>query len=58
MTAFARIREYLGLDKPVIHNEFRANARTGTMPVCRHCGALVAFESQELHTDWHSLESR
>lgn len=33
---------------------FQRNQRGGAMPVCQVCGALVTYETQQLHLDWHA----
>ncbi len=43
----------LGLDQPRLLDGFTSNPRAGAMPVCSTCGALVSFESQQPHRDWH-----
>ncbi len=48
-----RVQKYFGLDKTTIASGFRANTRAGNMPVCERCGALVSYDAQQLHTDWH-----
>lgn len=45
---------FLGLSRPVLQPGFQPNERAGSMPVCQVCGASVAFESQQLHKDWHA----
>lgn len=50
------IRKYLGLVQPLPHPEFQPNRRAGAMPVCQRCGALVAYESQQLHLSWHDSQ--
>jgi len=49
----SRAVEYLGLGRPAPEAGYGTNERAGAMPVCEICGALVAIESQRLHTDWH-----
>lgn len=50
----SRLADALGLDQQKVHDGFTVSQRAGAMPVCRECGALVAYETQQLHTQWHA----
>lgn len=53
MAVFTKVREFLGLDAVRVLSGYQLNSRGPRLPVCETCGAVVAFEGQRPHTDWH-----
>lgn len=53
MNIFKLLRETTGLDSVQTHDGYTQNLRAGQMPVCDRCGALVTYETQPTHTEWH-----
>ncbi|USQ79042.1 hypothetical protein [Ornithinimicrobium faecis] len=51
-------RSFFGLTSPPLRPEFTLSDRGPRMPVCRACGALVAFEGQDGHIAWHADPGR
>lgn len=45
--------KYFGVDSVTILEGFDTTSRGARLPVCRQCGALVAYETQRAHLDWH-----
>lgn len=56
MSLSDNIRSFFGLTPPVHLSGFRAQAETHRSPACGRCGAVVAYESQQLHAHWHARE--
>lgn len=54
MSLFSSVQKFLGLDTPARLGGYRFNTRSGSMPVCERCGAMVSYDTQQLHTDWHT----
>lgn len=48
-----KIAEFLGTTSPTLKAGYTKSKRGPRMPVCRACGALVAYEAQTLHRAWH-----
>ncbi|WP_188109300.1 hypothetical protein [Paeniglutamicibacter gangotriensis] len=53
MSFLTNAQKFLGLETPVMLRGYRSNSRSGNMPTCERCGAMVSYETQQLHTDWH-----
>ncbi|MGL5406657.1 MAG: hypothetical protein ACRDAX_07755 [Propionibacteriaceae bacterium] len=48
-----KVLDFLGMSTPPLEENFAKNPR-GKMPACKRCGALVTYESQQLHNQWHT----
>ncbi|MGY1855288.1 hypothetical protein [Modestobacter sp. SYSU DS0290] len=54
MGALQTARTYLGTGRAPVIEGFTRSSRGVRLPVCRRCGALVAYETQRAHLDWHA----
>ncbi len=53
MSIVQRVLRFLGLDRPTLEDGFTLDERGSRAPVCDTCGAVVAYQSQTVHTRWH-----
>lgn len=53
MATFTSLSRFLGVDVPQPEPGYTRSRRGALLPVCEICGAVVAFESQRAHTEWH-----
>lgn len=50
---FSRTSAFFGVDRVAVLAGFRLTTRGVRMPTCLTCGAVVAYESQAEHSEWH-----
>ncbi|WP_156364908.1 MULTISPECIES: hypothetical protein [unclassified Aeromicrobium] len=53
MGVFSRTSAFFGVDRVAVLAGFRLTTRGVRMPTCLTCGAVVAYESQAEHSEWH-----
>ena len=47
------VSSFFGTAPAQLLDGFTRSERGVRLPVCRRCGALVAYETQRTHVDWH-----
>ncbi|MGJ9412985.1 hypothetical protein ACHAAC_09785 [Aeromicrobium sp. CF4.19] len=54
MSVITTLREFLGMDAATVLAGYELSSRGVRLPACEVCGAVVAYETQQAHLDWHA----